>query len=517
MAKLFDFALYPRIAGTERLYYRKSAEGVTFDTYFNGISIKKLRKYTTVQELQFSQEVEILTEQGRIKSGACVKLDEVPENADMLYVKTAEMPTSLTVNALGKTREVYPAILICTYHRVGQVKENIDYILTHLRDISFSIILVDNASEIPTDTWNDSRVTVLHHINNGGSGGFAYAMKYAAERGGFTHLLLMDDDVSVDRVTLQKLFGFLSFLKDKYADLCVSGAMLYADEPTVQFECGGYFGTDGKQIGYGYRFELTEREKLLLNERENTVNYGGWWMFCMPVRYCLKGEYPAPFFVKYDDVEYALRCKLNIITLGGVGVWHESFANKYNSVHEYFNTRNYLFLRKWHTPNFTDKQAFKTVRYLLLEKLCRQQYKMAEAVLAGYEDFLKGDSYLERIDYGSKLPALKKLNYTILTEDEIESQYGIKFERSLYRKCSVISFKRYMQPLLYGHMIPGLFCRPLTITDVFQDRKEHYFGAGKTLHYNIAGKCGYITTKNIIVFLRTIIQFINIKRKRAKK
>ena len=512
MAKLFDLALHPRITGTEQLYYCKNADGFSFDTYFNGIPIRKLRQYTTIQGLQFSQRAEFRTEQGFLKTDDSIDLSEIPEDVQRLYVKTAEMPIELTVDAIGETRSMYPAIIICTYHRVWQVKDNIDYILMHLQDISYRIILVDNASEIPIDTWDDERITVLHHINNGGSGGFAFGMQYAAQQGIFTHLLLMDDDVTVDFVALQRLFGFLQLLKEEYADMCIAGSMLYADEPTIQFECGGYFGPDGIQTGYGYRYDLTQQDNLLCNEHDNLINYGGWWMFCMPIRYAAEGAYPAPFFVKYDDVEYALRCKLKIVTLGGVGVWHESFGSKYNSVQEYFNTRNYLFLRKWHTPDFTDKAAYKTARYLLLEKLCRQQYKMAEAVLMAYEDFLKGDAYLERINYEEKLSELRKLNYTMLTEEEIYSQYGIRFDVKLYRKCSGRQFKRYMQPLLYGHLIPGLFCRRLTITDVLADRKEHYLGANTVLHINQSDRAGYVTKKSIITFIRFMVRLRMIKK-----
>lgn len=511
MAKLFDLALHPRIEGTQQLYYRKNADSYTFDTYFNTIPIKKLRLYTTIQELQFSETVEICSEHGNLKSDDSIELCEIPEDVRMLYVKTSEMPAGLTVSAVGEARRVYPAIIICTYHRGKQVKDTISYLLANFKNIAYQIILVDNASEIPIHTWDDDRVTILHHTNSGGSGGFSYGMQYAAQQGIFTHLLLMDDDVTLDCTALQRLFGFLLFLKEEYADLCIAGSMLYADEPTVQFECGGYFSPDGMQTGYGYRYDLTQQENLLSNEQDNPINYGGWWMFCMPIHYAAEGLYPAPFFVKYDDVEYALRCKLKIVTLSGVGVWHENFGSKYNSVQEYFNTRNYLFLRKWHTPDFTDKAAYKTARYLLLEKLCRQQYKMAEAVLIAYEDFLKGDACLEQIDYDEKLSELRKLNYTMLTEDEIFSQYGIRFDESLYLKCSGRQFKRYMQLLMYGHLIPGLFCRRLTITDVLADRKEHYFGANQTLHYNASIKCGYITTKKFTIFLKTIIQLIDIK------
>ena len=504
MYKLFDISDEPRINGTQELYFRKNGDKVSFDTYFNSIPVRKLRKYTEISRIIFSQEAEICTEKGMIKKGSSITVADIPDDAEMLYIRTDQCGGRIAVFAEGKHRDIRPVIIICTYHREQQVKANIDHLLRQESDIR--IILVDNASSIPVDSWKNSRITVLHNINSGGSGGFACGMRYAAEQKRFTHMILMDDDVVIDFTAVSKMTGFLSFMKDEYADISVSGSMIYADRPTIQFECGGFFSKDGTQTGHGYNFDLTDRQQLILNEADNHINYGGWWFMCMPLKYAEKGEFPAPFFLKYDDVEYALRCRLDIITLNGVGIWHENFGNKYNSVQEYFNTRNYLFLMKKHSPGFTPKKAYKAARYLLLEKLCRQQYKMAEAVLLGYEDFLKGEKYLDEIDYCVKLSQLRKLNYRYLSEEESAERYGVAFDEKLYTKCGSRPFRRYMQPLLYGHLVPGFLCRKLTITDVISDRKEHYFRAKNTLHFNTVHRQGYVTQRSLSSFLRCIFR-----------
>ena len=512
MAKLFDFVLTPAVTGADGLYYRQGTDGITFDTYFHGISVRKLKCYTTIRELHVSGHVDFYTEQGMLKSGESIRMDEIPDAAEWLYVRTSKMPEQLSAHAVGEEQNVHLAVIICTFHRVTQVRETISCLLSAADSLPLEIILVDNASEIPGDTWQDDRVTVLHNVNSGGSGGFSRGMQYAAEQGAFTHLLLMDDDVKIDCISIQKLIGFLTFRKKEYADLCVAGSMLCADDPTIQFECGGYFSPDGMQDGHGYRFDLTDPRKLLENEQDRPINYGGWWMFCMPVRYAAEGNLPAPFFLKYDDVEYALRCRLQIITLNGVGVWHEAFGSKYNSVQEYFDTRNYLFLRKRHSTSFDDKAAYKAARYRLLEKVCRQQYQMAEAVLLAYTDFRKGEAYLEQIRYPEKLAELQQLNYQLLTDEQICAQYGIRFDEALYRACCTRQFRRYMQPLLYGHLIPRMFCRKLTITDVLADRKEHYFGAAEVLHYSCVQHTGYVTEKSLL----RLISFLRRLRKIAK-
>lgn len=127
------------------------------------------------------------------------------------------------------------------------------------------------------------------------------------------------------------LAGFLRFRNEKHKDVSISGSMLYIDKPNIQFESGGRFEADGSQNSFGHFLDMTVAKNLSDNEQPQNANYGGWWFMCMPMRYVNEGNYPIPFFIKYDDVEYALRCKPEIITLNGVNVWHEPFEWKYNS------------------------------------------------------------------------------------------------------------------------------------------------------------------------------------------
>ena len=517
MHKLYDIAAEPRIGGAKELYYRDTERGFSFDTFFNAISVKKFRKYTSITELTFSENVTICTEQGVLKSDDKITMEEIPEETELLYVQTERMDKEISVYAQGQYQPIHMAIIICTYRREKQVKDNVDYLTQYIENLDVEIILVDNDSSIDIETWNSNRIHVIHNINNGGSGGFACGMKYAAEHGRFTHILLMDDDVVIERVAIQRLISFLSFRKDKYRDLCIAGSMLYVEKPTIQFEAGGYFSPEGVQIGYGYHYDLSNRQKLIENEQKKRVNYGGWWVMCMPIRYAADGQLPAPFFLKYDDVEYALRCRLQIITLNGVGIWHEDFGSKYNSTQEYFNTRNYLFLMKCQSDDFSPDEAYRKAKYLLLEKLCRQQYRMAETVLLAYEDYLKGEEYLKHIDYKEKLTELRKLNYEMLSEREIKRQYGITFDKELYEKCCRQHFHRYMQPLLYGHLVSKLLCRKLTITDVLEDRKEHYFGANRVMHFSVIDKKGYVTTKQLFTFVSDLFRLRKIYRGRSTK
>ena len=217
-----------------------------------------------------------------------------------------------------------------------------------------------------------------------------------------------------------------------------------------------------------------------------------------------------PFFIKYDDVEYALRCKLRIITLNGVSVWHERFDNKFNSSAVYYNMRNYLHLCSIHCD---DADVAKAVRIRLVEHLCRQQYNMAQAVLMGYEDYLKGIDYLKSISPSENHAKVSKLNYRFLSEQEIiresgvnELSEGIKISENTVRKKS-------MRLSFYSALLPSFLCRKNAVVPTTDDRKEMYYKVGTAVHYNFRTHNGYITRHSMRAVMKYLLKYLTRRRK----
>lgn len=445
MLKWFDFALEPQLDGTKELYFHEDENGLDLNTYFNYIPYNKLKKYTLVSAVH------------------------VENNSVFVECQNPD-----TVNC---------AIIFCTYKREKFIIKNVNYLLNNLKNISdfkCRIIVVDNARTLSVSDFVDD-VTLIENINNGGSGGFKKGMETAAEIGGFTHFILMDDDVEIEFTSIQKLLNFLRFLKPEYKDLSIAGSMLYMDKPTIQFEAGGHFGKNGKQRPFGHFLDLSKPENLELNERENDINYGGWWMMCMPFKLIESGNYPLPFFLKYDDIEYALRNKLRIITLNGVGVWHEKFETKYNSSTEYYNMRNYLHLCALHCDNFSPR---KLVRKQIRAKKVRQQYKMAEAVRLGYEHFLCGLNWLENLDAEENHRRICALNYKFLSYDEIKQRYGVRPADGIF----------YSPPGRIKLLNPRFWLpKKCTFVDRFFDLPIQYLGVKMVVHCDCERNCGYVT------------------------
>ena len=528
METFFDLAFDPQINGTDELYLRSSGFAsengimtaeredaeISFDTYFNMIPSAKLREYTNAEEIIFSVcgkdiETELFASDGydniSLGNEMRIEVSDIPENAVYIYPvvrakKNGAVLEDITVQLKGKAVRTDIALIICTYKREEYLIPNLEYISRKAREksLDLQIIVVDNAKSVSVSDVPDD-VILIPNDNTGGSGGFARGMAAAAEMKRFTHFILMDDDVKLNFVSLQKLAGFLRFRNEKHNDVSISGSMLYIDKPNIQFESGGRFETDGSQKGFGHFLDMTETKNLSDNEHPKNANYGGWWFMCIPMKYVNEGNYPMPFFIKYDDVEYALRCKLEIITLNGVSVWHEPFEWKYNSSSEYYNSRNYLHLCSMYCKNFSKRKAKKIVRKFFLEKLCRQQYKMAEAVKLGYEDFLKGIDYLKQIIPEENHRRVCSLNYEMLSEDELFKRYGASFSQEKYAESQNAEYKWYMQPLLYGLIIPKIFCKKdFAVVDAFYDRKEMYFGYRMALHLQLSSKKGYVTQRRFV-------------------
>lgn len=574
MWKWFSFALQPRRPGTEALYYR--AEGfrregaalsavradacLSFDTYFHILPLRKLRAFAAVDALRFHIQSAFRASEETPPQNAGspppqsavlefwiagdgwrrpvrkhplapgvseweISLAELPEEAEALYLRLSSCPPGFTlrgisVSAAGTEAARDPgkdavAIVICTYRREARSRRNVEYLLSHMGELPLHLYLVDNGKTIPPESFPDRRVSVLPNENTGGSGGFGRGMREAAAAGRFSHLILMDDDIEFDLVSLEKLLGFLRFLKPSCADLSVSGAMLEWNRPCIQFECGARLSPSGVQSGVGMGVDLRRMENLIENDRERPIDYGAWWFLCMPLRYCLAGQYPAPYFFQYDDVEYSLRCKLRLITLNGVSVWHEGPNARFDAAREYFFTRNYLFVVTRYRPQAPP--PFLTALKLLAGRLCRQQYGIAQGVILAYRDYLAGEEALARMDYGAKLKELAALNPPFLSDEELRERYGVAFDEALYAASLRRVKKRYMPFLLYGQMIPAVFCRPLTVVDPVSDRKEEYFAFRAALHYDRERRRGYLSRKSFWKFMGTALKLLSVHLRYARK
>ena len=404
------------------LYFRGSLtlaarDILTFDTYFNSFSYTKYREYTTVKEVCFSckfsgrARVELCVFDGKerivcggeFSEGAELSADlsALPEHG-FLYPKiTALTDVSFEYGEFRadcEPQKISCCIAICTYKRESYVLKN----TALLRDFRFSFIdrvfVIDNGNTLDCGALSDDFIKALPNRNFGGSGGFTRGL-IEAQEGGFSHVILMDDDVEFHPETLEKMTVFTALLKQEYSRAHFGTAMLSRNVPCIQYELGGA-DWNGRRVCKGkHNIDVRAPRELLANLTGNEIGYGAWWCFLLPVSDVKEYGLPYPFFIKIDDVEYGLRtCKNTpIITMNGAAVRHDDFDNKFSMHLEYYNVRNQLVMNA--AQNI---KPFRNALYRLFaasfKQLVLYRYDCIPLILRAFEDFLAGVDFFLQCD-----------------------------------------------------------------------------------------------------------------------
>ena len=242
--------------------------------------------------------------------------------------------------AFTTERTVKMGITICTFKREKYLMPNLERlkILTD-RNPNISVMVIDNGQTL--EEVNRPELQIIHNPNFGGSGGFTRGIMEQVSQQRNTHILLMDDDVLIELSSFDRLYAILRHLKTEHQDEFFAGAMLILDDPLIQHENTAYLGKS-----LGHEFNLKKKSFLYKNENlpDKINKYAAWWFCCIPVDVVKNIGYPLPVFIKCDDVEYSLRNNQDVMSMNGIGVWHESAEDKWNSVTDYFATRNYLMM-----------------------------------------------------------------------------------------------------------------------------------------------------------------------------
>ena len=250
------------------------------------------------------------------------------------------------------------------------------------------LFVVDNGQSLGTDA--PPGVTILPNRNLGGAGGFTRGLLEARADGRFTHALFMDDDAACEPESVWRTMALLARLSDPRAS--VAGAMLLAEAPCRQYEKGAVLCCDGagrslwKVLGAGT--DLAMAAEVAANERGLAPNYGAWWFFAFPIG--AVEALPFPFFVRGDDIDFALANDLPVITLNGVATWCDGFAHKLAPATEYLAWRSLVALAFLHGSPGAQRRALLHAGRAALRSCWRFDYAAMHGVLTGIEQALRG-------------------------------------------------------------------------------------------------------------------------------
>lgn len=246
-------------------------------------------------------------------------------------------------------RKVLLAVDLCTFHRNHQLAANLRRFAeslfcdrqSELYD-SLHVCVVDNGDDFEAPFEADWLKIFRNSNQGGGTGGFTRGLAELKKQYGtfpFTHVVFMDDDVEFQMESFYRLYAFLALMRPEYTDRSIAGRMFRLDQRNIQYTAVEKWN-QGNILHVGGNLDMNQRENLQ-EEKEQTGEYGGWWLCVFPAEIVQKYK-PFPFFLHCDDVEYGLRQKKDVLTLRGFQVWHETYEYRVNPQILYYDVRNAL-------------------------------------------------------------------------------------------------------------------------------------------------------------------------------
>lgn len=424
-------ALYFNIQGEYKLnnghLLLKSRNKVDFLTYFNSFSIGKWKKYTFLELLKIrviasgKKNIEIYSiaknkefiiqsiVSENTLSEIIVNIREVKGDLLGIRIITETECNIKNIQYLGtfrSFRKIQINAVICTYKREKYIKKNIQKLYTYEKKNNWLHTLVIDNGQTLGEIKNEY-ISILHNPNYGGSGGFTRGLMECVEKKNIDYVILMDDDIEFNPIIFQRVRAFLGALKDIYKDCFFAGSMLCMEKPLFQYECIAYWNGI-RPVSYGRNFDLSQKKYLLQNEKEKYCEnqYAAWWFCAIPLKQVKKIGLPLPIFIKGDDIEYSLRNGKEILSLNGVGVWHEEFNKKKAEWINYFIDRNMLMMH-YFAKNDNSIKFFIGITLRLLRRLKnRKQWAMLNQA---FLDHKKGLLVITSIAANKKLVEIQDI------------------------------------------------------------------------------------------------------------
>jgi galactofuranosylgalactofuranosylrhamnosyl-N-acetylglucosaminyl-diphospho-decaprenol beta-1,5/1,6-galactofuranosyltransferase len=298
-------------------------------------------------------------------------------------------------------REVKVTAAICTFNREKELRATLQELLCADSGL-FSVVVVNQGEaglpERIRDLWlpDSLPANIVEQPNLGGAGGFTRGMIEAKMEADCTHVLLLDDDIDLDRHIIARMPIVLSYLRE---DHCIGGAMLDLEQREILFSVGDVVSPTGPGITNLVDHENDNMLSPVARDyvaRQHDPDFNGWWCFAFPVKALDKAGYPLPMFIRGDDVEFGFRLKragFKTIPWPGIAVWHAPFYKKRSAWHYFYDKRNALFMNEMH-DRFSKLRMAGHLSVGFLNHLLRYDYDRAWMSAQALSAFNSGPSCL---------------------------------------------------------------------------------------------------------------------------
>ena len=410
-----------------------------FSTYFNSLSVRKLKQFTKAKSFTLHLELkgaacEVQQTMGDAFAHDPIEVEGVHRGLSASRQwQSVDMPLTITDDMVivgfiirtegsvdirnsyyeleidGDLNDVELVLSTTTFKKEAFIERNIGLVKEQIVESAdpiakhFHMYVMDNGRTLDAEKLTSDRITVIPNDNVGGAGGFTRGMITAMEQDPkATNILLMDDDVAVSPESIKRTYNLLRILKEEHREDMVSGAMLNYEVGEDQWEDIGNLTPQGTFAGCKPGMRLTLFEDLIYNEMftptkwQRNNMYAAWWYCCIPISVIEKNGLPLPVFVRCDDAEYGIRCKTGFITMNSLCVWHMSFFERYNAAVERYQTTRNTMIAQATCGMAPDADFMKELHNNIRLELKKFGYANAELCLDAFEDFLKGPEFIKK-------------------------------------------------------------------------------------------------------------------------
>lgn len=543
------FRLEPGISLTENLPPFKDRQALVFedhrvawfDTYFNGLSIEKWKKYTSIGEVSVT-----LFLKGKFNIQLLGKEKIHQEHKEKVIAQTDFESKTLTSVTLpfhdfdgrgmyfvrlesrkkgsqywggcysaeiseDKLQPVELAVNICTFKREAFVKRNLEILRESILQNPASalyghlhVFISDNGKTLDIPALSDETVHIVPNKNVGGAGGFTRGLIEVMHCPTFraTHVLFMDDDVLIEPEALYRTYMLLRCRKPEYENIFIGGAMLRLDAQNIQVEAGAVWNA-GDLISRKCGVDLNTSDGCLYNETEETVEFHAWWYCCTPMSVVSETNLPLPIFIRGDDLEYGLRNMKHLLMMNGICVWHEPFENKYSSFLQYYILRNMLYDNALHCPGYSKRRFLKRLYGSAIREMFYYRYRNVDLIFRGVNDFFKGVPFLKETD-GEKLhQEIMAAGYRAQPAETMAFEYPVyehsfyENDRRLHKLLRMLTFNGLFLPAKRDNIVSMVYCRPI-----------NFYRAKRVVQYDVTSKKVFVTEKSVRKSLSCLFQLL---------
>ena len=567
------------VCNIETLYYRKiglpssdkvydgeivfrNKQRINFDTYYNSLSLLKWVKYTYANSNFFLN----ITLKGKfrvtlihfyLEADGKVKYEKISEYITDSSEKKSYQFEYITNNPFGmlsfnleslqenstffeayyssdishEPRDVRIGIGICTFKRESYVINNVNSLKKYIFAKSESplknnlkVFISDNAGTLSKEDFDSDNVQLVTNKNTGGSGGFTRCMIQAIDYNKvadskLTHLLLTDDDIVFDPVSVERTYTVLSILKEEYIDAFVGGAMCKMDKQNIQHASGEVWHKERCQNfieTFNNGRDLTDLKDILENENFTKSNHQGWWFCAIPMKFIREDNLSMPFFIKSDDIEFSVRNMKTHILLNGINVWHESFESKYSAQNEYYTVRNYLVSAAAHNSSVSKDDILEMLDTYTKHYIANYKYVEIEHFCNAINDFLKGVDHFKTIDLEKYHKSILSKGYKMVDIDTLPVRFS---DEKYYRD---ISYDKYINPVrkklrkltINGLLLPS---NGFAVLGMWGGSNVQTFKKKFLVRYSIETGKGFILKRSLSSAIKSYFMYKKTRRKLKKR